>query len=250
MIYIPHESARKTHDDEPKYVRLFQNIDLSSNFYFSYSYDLTHSLQYNMAPPTDIPIELLAHCKTSASTVGEIEKAEDFLNLSVNSKDSNEEVDKVTSSLSSKELNKNGANVTSDVYNNQCQTSPSSNVKQQPPPPVSYGIRNKPNNKYVWNSYLLKPVENFLHPAWILPITHGFVAQSNISVYGRSFFLTLIARRSCCYAGTRFLKRGANFEGDVANEVETEQLVFDAHVASLHLGRFTSFVQVCYINLN
>lgn len=244
MIYIPHESARKTHDDEPKYVRLFQNIDLSSNFYFSYSYDLTHSLQYNMAPPTDIPIELLAHCKTSASTVGEIEKAEDFLNLSVNSKDSNEEVDKVTSSLSSKELNKNGANVTSDVYNNQCQTSPSSNVKQQPPPPVSYGIRNKPNNKYVWNSYLLKPVENFLHPAWILPITHGFVAQSNISVYGRSFFLTLIARRSCCYAGTRFLKRGANFEGDVANEVETEQLVFDAHVASLHLGRFTSFVQI------
>lgn len=35
------------------------------------------------------------------------------------------------------------------------------------------------------------------------------------------------------------------FQGDVANEVETEQLVYDAHVSSVHLGRFTSFVQVC-----
>ena len=33
-------------------------------------------------------------------------------------------------------------------------------------------------------------------------------------------------------------------QGDVANEVETEQLLYDAHVSSPHSGRFTSFVQV------
>ena len=30
---------------------MFQAIDLSSNFYFSYGYDLTHTLQYNFVDP-------------------------------------------------------------------------------------------------------------------------------------------------------------------------------------------------------
>lgn len=244
MIYIPHESVRKYRDDEPKYVRLFQNIDLSSNFYFSYSYDLTHSLQYNMSPPRDIPLELLAQIRPPTPNGEEVEKAENFLNLSVNSKDSSEEAGKEARSCSSgKEVRHDENEATVNFSESHSQTQPSKSRKKKQPP-ISYGIRNKPYDRYVWNSYLLKPVENILHPAWILPITHGFVAQSNISVYGRSFFLTLIARRSCHYAGTRFLKRGANFEGDVANEVETEQLVCDAHVASIHLGRFTSFVQI------
>ena len=99
--------------------------------------------------------------------------------------------------------------------------------------------------KYVWNSYLLEQLEkNHVRPDWILPVTHGFVGQSNVSIYGRPIYLTLIARRSARYAGTRFLKRGANFEGDVANEVETEQIVFDAAVSSFARGNYTSFVQM------
>jgi hypothetical protein len=35
----------------PRYVKMFQAIDLSSNFYFSYGYDLTHTLQYNLVDP-------------------------------------------------------------------------------------------------------------------------------------------------------------------------------------------------------
>lgn len=35
MIYIPNDSVRITHPDEARYVRIFQNVDLSSNFYFS-----------------------------------------------------------------------------------------------------------------------------------------------------------------------------------------------------------------------
>lgn len=77
---------------------------------------------------------------------------------------------------------------------------------------VHYGIRSKPNRRFVWNSYLLSRVENCLHPDWLLYIMHGFVSQSNVSVFGRSIYITLIARRSNKYAGTRFLKRGANFD--------------------------------------
>lgn len=34
MVYIPHESVRLLHPDEARYVRMFQNIDLASNFYY------------------------------------------------------------------------------------------------------------------------------------------------------------------------------------------------------------------------
>jgi hypothetical protein len=102
--------------------------------------------------------------------------------------------------------------------------------------------RNKPNMKFVWNEYLLQDLD--LHPEWKIYIVHGFVSQTNISVYGLPIYLTLIARRSKKFAGTRFLKRGANFEGDVANEVETEQIVHDSSVSSFARGRFTSFIQI------
>ncbi|CAN1136075.1 Phosphoinositide phosphatase SAC3 [Linum perenne] len=46
-------------------------------------------------------------------------------------------------------------------------------------------------------------------------------------VMGRDYKLTLIARRSRHYAGTRYLKRGVNDKGRVANDVETEQIVFE-----------------------
>lgn len=75
-----------------------------------------------------------------------------------------------------------------------------------------YGVRNEPNRRFVWNSYLLCQTESKLNPNWVLYIMHGFISQSNICIYGRSIYVTVIARRSNKYAGTRFLKRGANFE--------------------------------------
>ena len=66
----------------------------------------------------------------------------------------------------------------------------------------------------------------------------------DISVFGRPIYLTMIARRSKEFAGTRFLKRGANDEGHVANEVETEQIVHDASCSFHSSGRYTSFLQL------
>ena len=58
MIYIPNDTVRVFHPDEQRYVKMFQSIDLSSNFYFSYSYDLTHTLQSNMTPPKHIKSDI------------------------------------------------------------------------------------------------------------------------------------------------------------------------------------------------
>lgn len=70
------------------------------------------------------------------------------------------------------------------------------------------------------------------------PRTLTAPAETHFSTFGRPLLLTLIARRSRFFAGTRYLKRGTNADGYVANEVETEQLVDDT------LGHFSSFVQM------
>lgn len=173
MIYIPHESVRLLNPDEPRYVKMFQNIDLSSNFYFSYSYDLTHTLQYNLSYPKRF----------------------------------------IPSGLSEDECEDFSLPLSCDSLEN-CLINSTSNDELQ-----NYGIRIKPHEKFIWNTHLLSNVIKDLHPDWLLYITHGFVGQSNMNVFGRSVYVTLIARRSSKYAGTRFLKRGANFQGDVANEV-------------------------------
>ncbi|CAN4089200.1 unnamed protein product [Withania somnifera] len=50
---------------------------------------------------------------------------------------------------------------------------------------------------------------------------------ATLSLSDRDVVLTLIARRSRHYAGTRYLKRGVNEKGRVANDVETEQIVLE-----------------------
>ncbi|BES98687.1 SacI homology domain [Nesidiocoris tenuis] len=178
MFYIPCEAIRVSHADEHRYLKMFQSVDLSSNFYFSYSYDITNTLQVNMAVP-----KVLAD---------NIEKQKD-------------------------------------------------NKKRL----WEYDIRSRPNRRFVWNEHLTSAVEDILHPDWILHVTHGFVGQSVLSIFGRPVNIALIARRSNKYAGTRFLKRGANFDGDVANEVETEQIVEDMGVSSWQVcPRISSFVQI------
>lgn len=110
------------------------------------------------------------------------------------------------------------------------------------------------NERFVWNNMLLKPIlesEDVATFEWFQPIVHGFIDQANISIYGRKFYITIIARRSHHFAGARFLKRGINDKGNVANEIETEQIVSDMLTSSFHdpkygmynNPRYTSFVQ-------
>jgi phosphatidylinositol 3,5-bisphosphate 5-phosphatase len=53
-----------------------------------------------------------------------------------------------------------------------------------------------------------------------------------------------LARRSAEFAGTRFLKRGTNYNGAVANDVETEQIVWECSSSrNFNFGKFSAFVQ-------
>ncbi|MCJ1403700.1 phosphatidylinositol-3,5-bisphosphate 5-phosphatase [Xylographa trunciseda] len=164
------------HPDEARFVAILSNIDLSRSFYFSYSYDITHTLQHNISRE-----------RTSL--------LHDYLK------------------------------------------------------PASMSF----NGMFVWNQHLLQPAAQVLKNVydWCLPIMHGFVDQATLSIYGRSVYITIIARRSRFFAGARFLKRGANDMGYVANDVETEQIVSEMLTTSFHAPgpklyanpNYTSYVQ-------
>lgn len=59
---------------------------------------------------------------------------------------------------------------------------------------------------------------------WVTPLIHGHWQQRTLAVCSQTVTITLIARRSKHFAGTRYRKRGANDRGHVANDVETEQV--------------------------
>uniref|UniRef100_A0A0D9VLV7 SAC domain-containing protein n=1 Tax=Leersia perrieri TaxID=77586 RepID=A0A0D9VLV7_9ORYZ len=82
---------------------------------------------------------------------------------------------------------------------------------------------------FVWNEFLTRGIRNFLRSTlWTVALVYGFFKQDKISVSGKDIMFTLIARRSRHFAGTRYLKRGVNEKGRVANDVETEQIVYGA----------------------
>ncbi|XP_024519618.1 phosphoinositide phosphatase SAC1 [Selaginella moellendorffii] len=84
------------------------------------------------------------------------------------------------------------------------------------------------DNMFVWNAFLTLGIRRRLgNTRWTVALVHGHFEQAKLSIYGHVFSLTLIARRSRHFAGTRYLKRGVNDKGRVANDVETEQIVID-----------------------
>ncbi|ETW81555.1 hypothetical protein HETIRDRAFT_318364 [Heterobasidion irregulare TC 32-1] len=135
--------------EEQRLMNIFKQVDMSKNFYLSYTYDLTSTLQSNL---------------TSQNTSGS-----------------------------------------------------------------SWSF----NNRYAWNYRMFMAAfsdqdKSRMKSHWVLPLIHGHVDQAKLTVLGRVIYVTLIARRSRHYAGARYLRRGVNDEGNVANEVETEQIVSEA----------------------
>ncbi|KAG6126240.1 hypothetical protein E4U28_000567 [Claviceps purpurea] len=162
--------------NEQRFLSIMNNMDLTKSFYYSYSYDITRSLQQNIKRERE----------------------------------------------------------------NLCKGLPPS-------------LDNDLNTMFIWNSYLIEPAIKGLDAAydWCRPIIHGYVDQAALSIYGRTAHITVIARRSRHFAGARFLKRGANDLGYVANDVETEQIVSESLTTSFHSPgpqlfcnpQYTSYVQ-------
>jgi len=83
------------------------------------------------------------------------------------------------------------------------------------------------NETFMWNYHLLKEFFSIVSDKkWVLPIIHGYINCSNFEIKWLRINVILIARRSRHFAGTRYLKRGLNEEGRVANFVEIEQIVY------------------------
>ncbi|CDO94190.1 unnamed protein product [Kluyveromyces dobzhanskii CBS 2104] len=173
------KSTKKPDSTELRFIQSFQNLKLSKTFYFSYTFDITNTLQTNIL-------------------------RQKFLAVG------------------------------------------------RPDLEVPPGIPDY-NEMFMWNSYLLDPIFSCINTVydWFQPIIHGFIDQVNVSLFGKNIYITLIGRRSHYFAGARFLKRGANNKGYVANEVETEQIVADMSLTSFHSpgrgffdsDKYTSFVQ-------
>ncbi|KAI5363034.1 putative SAC domain, polyphosphoinositide phosphatase Fig4 [Septoria linicola] len=161
---------RDRNPEESRFLSILNNLDLTKSFYFSYSYDITHSLQRNI--------------------------------------------------IRQRQAMNDGVTVAAHEY----------------------------NGMFVWNSHLLKPAVNALiHPYdWCLPIIHGFLTQAALDVFGRAVYITIIGRRSRFYAGARFLKRGVNDLGYVANDVETEQIVAEKLTTSFHAPGARLFANPTY----
>jgi len=107
-----------------------------------------------------------------------------------------------------------------------------SSFKNQP-------LIDRADSRFIWNSHLLKPfTANKAFSRFSLPIIHGFVSIKSVFLNGQTLDWAIISRRSIHRAGTRYFIRGADVDGNVANYVETEQLViYNRSVASFVLTR-------------
>ena len=85
----------------------------------------------------------------------------------------------------------------------------------------------------MWNYFLVREFyASIKRKKWVMPVIHGYIDQKKFIDGGNKFSIMVIARRSRHFAGTRYLRRGLNHEGYVANWVEIEQIV-DRHTVGL-----------------
>ncbi|XP_075494550.1 phosphatidylinositol-3-phosphatase SAC1-like isoform X1 [Primulina tabacum] len=99
-------------------------------------------------------------------------------------------------------------------------------------------------NMFVWNAFLTQAIRlRCKNTIWTIALVHGHFKQVRLSIFGRDICVSLVSRRSRHFAGTRYLKRGVNDHGRVANDVETEQIVLDEEAGSCK-GKMSSVIQM------
>ena len=108
------------------------------------------------------------------------------------------------------------------------------NVQQRP-------ILDRCDARFVWNLHLLEDFVNLAKThsgahAFLVPVIHGAIFISRCTIEGKTFNWSIVSRRSNRRVGARLFVRGCDDDGNVANFVETEQIVE-------HAGALSSFVQ-------
>lgn len=98
-------------------------------------------------------------------------------------------------------------------------------------------IWDRADQRFVWNGNLLTPFKGLYIQKFCLPLIHGFISINFCVINGHSLNWSIVSRRSVQRAGTRLHRRGIDKDGNVANFVETEQIVE-------YQGDHASFVQI------
>ena len=94
------------------------------------------------------------------------------------------------------------------------------------------------DTRFYWNYELYRDLlQQAVDTQWCIPVIQGYIGIYRVNQGNHFMTLALISRRSCERTGTRYNCRGVDDEGNVANFVETEQV--------LEVGsRVYSFVQI------
>ena len=86
------------------------------------------------------------------------------------------------------------------------------------------------NRDFIWNYNLcldfLSLQEIVPLTDWLVPVICGYVGSINMNLFDSNLNLFLISRRSTLRAGTRYITRGIDDDGNVGNYLETELIVF------------------------
>ena len=87
-------------------------------------------------------------------------------------------------------------------------------------------VHTRADPSFYWNMELSRDlISQGIDTQWLVPIVQGFVGIERVVFQDSTIALALISRRSCDRTGTRYNCRGVDEEGNVANYVETEQVV-------------------------
>uniref|UniRef100_A0A1B6FDT6 Phosphatidylinositol-3-phosphatase SAC1 n=1 Tax=Cuerna arida TaxID=1464854 RepID=A0A1B6FDT6_9HEMI len=102
---------------------------------------------------------------------------------------------------------------------------------------LQMALHHRADPRFLWNAYLLHYFPDSADfSKFLLPIMHGFISINSCSLNGKPFTWSIVSRRSCQRAGTRYFTRGVDKSGNVANFVETEQIIESS-------GDRSSFIQ-------
>ena len=100
------------------------------------------------------------------------------------------------------------------------------------------------DEKFFWNLNVSMPFIERNFGDWTTPIANIWTETKTFTQNHRKFNLTLISRRGSRRQGPRYIKRGVDKNGDVANFVETEQILRSLDGVGSTSGELFAFTQI------
>ncbi|KAI9495075.1 SacI homology domain-containing protein [Zychaea mexicana] len=92
-------------------------------------------------------------------------------------------------------------------------------------PPDNIPLWKQVDKRFWWNEHITREFQQRNLDDWIIPVMQGTMQIEPCEIEGYEFDFILISRRSRERAGMRYQRRGINEQGQVANFVETEQII-------------------------